>query len=62
VPINEELKHQEIMYSTNPATNPATAAVNKNTSNMHPSTLNLDDIFGDVLFTPDGDTVCTFSW
>jgi hypothetical protein len=55
-----------IMYSTNLATVAAAGGIsnsnnnNNNSKNTTANMLNLEDIFGDVLFTPDGDTVCTF--
>ena len=42
------------MFSTADLSASAQAAV---AQRGNPSTLNLDDIFGDVMFTPDGDTV-----
>lgn len=42
------------MFSTSHLSHGTQAAV---AQRGNPSTLNLDDIFGDVMFTPDGDTV-----
>ena len=43
---------QQPMF-TNLSASAAAAVAERGT----PATLNLDDIFGDVMFTPDGDTV-----
>eukprot|EP00531_Pseudo-nitzschia_arenysensis_P000043 CAMPEP_0116147470 /NCGR_PEP_ID=MMETSP0329-20121206/17770_1 /TAXON_ID=697910 /ORGANISM="Pseudo-nitzschia arenysensis, Strain B593" /LENGTH=405 /DNA_ID=CAMNT_0003643397 /DNA_START=365 /DNA_END=1582 /DNA_ORIENTATION=- len=44
---------QPPMFTTNLSATTQAAVAQRGT----PSTLNLDDIFGDVMFTPDGDTV-----
>lgn len=44
---------QPPMFTTNLSATTQAAVALRGT----PSTLNLDDIFGDVMFTPDGDTV-----
>lgn len=44
---------QAPMFTTNLSASTQAAVAQRGT----PSTLNLDDIFGDVMFTPDGDTV-----
>lgn len=44
---------QTPMFSTDLSATTAAAVAQRGT----PATLNLDDIFGDVMFTPDGDTV-----
>jgi len=44
---------QAPMFTTNLSATTQAAVAQRGT----PSTLNLDDIFGDVMFTPDGDTV-----
>jgi len=44
---------QAPLFTTNLSATTQAAVAQRGT----PSTLNLDDIFGDVMFTPDGDTV-----
>ena len=47
------MNNQPPMFTTNLSASTQAAVRERGT----PSTLNLDDIFGDVMFTPDGDTV-----
>lgn len=47
------MNNQPPMFTTNLSASTQAAVAQRGT----PSTLNLDDIFGDVMFTPDGDTV-----
>jgi len=50
---HQQAQAQAPMFTTNLSANTQAAVAQRGT----PSTLNLDDIFGDVMFTPDGDTV-----
>jgi len=49
----QQQQAQAPMFTTNLSATTQAAVAQRGT----PSTLNLDDIFGDVMFTPDGDTV-----
>lgn len=51
--MNNQQQTQPPMFTTNLSATTQAAVAQRGT----PSTLNLDDIFGDVMFTPDGDTV-----
>jgi hypothetical protein len=46
--------YQVPLFASSDLSGPTQAAL---ANRGNPSTLNLDDIFGDVVFTPDGDTV-----
>ena len=49
----QQQQAQAPMFTSNLSATTQAAVAQRGT----PSTLNLDDIFGDVMFTPDGDTV-----
>lgn len=49
----QHFQAQAPMFTTNLSATTQAAVAQRGT----PSTLNLDDIFGDVMFTPDGDTI-----